>query len=349
MDEQRRELTNAQVVAGAGALAAALAGLVVGLSRRQAPPTPASQAPSDRAEPVAEVEPRRPDSRRRATAVEEIAPIESRARDVVAAGRRAGGRLAVAVDTRALSDAGAAVSTRVDRLARRAREVADLGEQKGHEVARKARTGAQRVGDQTTSTGQEIAAQAAAAAVAGAGRARDIGVSIADAAKERVPQVTHKVSDEVMTTLRDKVGDDIVPQVREIALQAASTALELWQSARERAAEVARTDLKAPAAQAVHTVEVGGERAREASAALAEKAAELGERAKGASRRTAEATVDTGKDTGALLFWAGAAAGLVFYALLSAERREQVTRSAQVIAGQVQELIRDFQGYDDEF
>jgi hypothetical protein len=49
------------------------------------------------------------------------------------------------------------------------------------------------------------------------------------------------------------------------------------------------------------------------------------------------------------LFWGGAGIGLALYALLDAERREQVLRLANEASVQVQELVRDLQGYDDEF
>jgi hypothetical protein len=49
------------------------------------------------------------------------------------------------------------------------------------------------------------------------------------------------------------------------------------------------------------------------------------------------------------LFWGGAGIGLVLYALLDAERRDRVLRLANEASVQVQELVRDLQGYDDEF
>ena len=337
MDEQRDGPTNAQVVGAAGAAAGGLAGLALALGRwREDERRSAAVARlPEEAEEMVDGAMERLRGRRR---VVEVAPevgatTKERERDPVRFGRRRAERQASPAE----ADAAAAG---VDRLRRRAREVTDRGGQRGHEVADKAKEQAQRLGEQTAATAQAIAAQAAAAAVAGAERAREVGTTVAGTAKERVPQVTHKV------------GEEVVPTLREVALQAASAALELWQTARERASE-AQSEL---APQAAHAVAAGGERAREASAAVSEKASELGERAselggraKDVSRRTAEATVETGKDTGAMLFWAGAAAGLVFYALLTPERREQVLRSAQAVTTQVQELIKDFQGYDDEF
>lgn len=187
------------------------------------------------------------------------------------------------------------------------------------------------------SAAQQIAAQAAAAAVARAERALGLGASLADAARDRVPRVTHAV------------GEDIVPSLREVAQHAAATALDLWQAAVERAAEAKAPDLGEPVEQAAEKIAHGGERAKEVTGAVAEKAAELGDRAKDASRRTAEATVATGKETGALLFWLGAAVGIIFWLLLSPERRQRISRFAEEATVQVRELVRDLRGYDDEF
>jgi gas vesicle protein len=49
------------------------------------------------------------------------------------------------------------------------------------------------------------------------------------------------------------------------------------------------------------------------------------------------------------LFWGGAGIGLALYALLDAERRDRVLKLANEASVQVQELVRDLQGYDDEF
>ncbi|MFN8592709.1 MAG: hypothetical protein U0031_14720 [Thermomicrobiales bacterium] len=49
------------------------------------------------------------------------------------------------------------------------------------------------------------------------------------------------------------------------------------------------------------------------------------------------------------LFWGGAGLGLALYALLDAERRDKVLQFANEASVQIQELVRDMQGYDDEF
>ena len=353
MNEQQSQPSNGQVIAAAGAGAAILAGLVIGVGRRRER-TPAALTdvlPKRPVDVVSDVVARQRRFGRRAgnRAADRAAAAEAQARLAGRSGRRRVERIGSVVDRETIADARAAAGEEVQRLKRGARETMERTGERRHEVTGKATRQAQRVAEQTTSSAQEVAAQAASAAVAAAERALDKGISLADAAKERMPQVTQRVSEDVLPSLRGKVTEEVVPSLRDVALQAASSALELWQTARERAVAASHADLEVPTGKASRVVEAGSERAREASTAVAEKASELSDRAKGVSKRTAEATVDTTKDTGALVLWAAAAGGLIFYALLTPERRDQLTRVAQIVTSEAQELIRDFQGYDDEF
>lgn len=49
------------------------------------------------------------------------------------------------------------------------------------------------------------------------------------------------------------------------------------------------------------------------------------------------------------LLWGGAGLGLAIYALMNPERRESILKFANEASIQLQELMRDLQGYDDEF
>lgn len=228
--------------------------------------------------------------------------------------------------------------------------------------------GLQDVKEQATTLAQAIIEQAANRAVYGADKARDA----ASTAKGRVKHAP-------------KVKEEVVPSVRDVALQAATAALELWQAARERAGEVVETAeqvVAEPVSEAerkarsaahllaesadqvadrakhvrkdvrknvtVHADELG-EMARDATKVVAVRADEVTERAKDVTKSAAEATVSTTRDTGATILWSLAAAGIVYYVLLDKDRREQVLKTAQSVIGQVREVIRDFQGYDEEF
>ena len=188
----------------------------------------------------------------------------------------------------------------------------------------------QLVRDQAANLAQAIVEQAANRAVSGAERAR----GVAHNAKERVPS---------------KVGDDLVPSVREVALQAAAAALELWQAARERAEDVvdlAEHEVKDPA---LHAVEEAEQKAKKAASAVVHRADDVSEKAKLVTKSAAETTVSTGKDTVATLVWSAAAAGIVYYVLMDKDRREQVLKTLDAIVVQTREIVRDFRGYDEEF
>ncbi|MFN8660826.1 MAG: hypothetical protein U0075_02975 [Thermomicrobiales bacterium] len=49
------------------------------------------------------------------------------------------------------------------------------------------------------------------------------------------------------------------------------------------------------------------------------------------------------------LLWGGAGVGLAIYAMMDPERREAMLKLANEASVQIQELVRDLQGYDDEF
>jgi hypothetical protein len=194
--------------------------------------------------------------------------------------------------------------------------------------------------DEGLSQAQQIAAQAAAAAVARAERALERGAALADAARHRAPEVRHALP------------EDVVPSLRDVAQQAATAAVERWQAAMDRAAEAAPSELPEPVAHAAHRLKATTGKVKEAPAVAheaAERVEELGGRAKAATRRTAEATVETGKETVAIIFWIGALLGVIFWVLLDERRREQAQRFVSEATTQARELMRDLKGYDDEF
>jgi hypothetical protein len=174
---------------------------------------------------------------------------------------------------------------------------------------------------------------------------RGVGTSIVDTARDRAPKVGQRVS------------DDVVPGLRDLAAQAAATALDLWDATRQRAVDTADLAQDEFAPRAAHALSSGAdtvkgfssaaaERALDASALLKERASDAGARARDSSRHVATATVDSGKDTGAFLLWAGIAGSVVYYALLSPEQRAQVRKVATTILDQGREIAKDIQGAD---
>lgn len=188
------------------------------------------------------------------------------------------------------------------------------------------------VKDHAATLAQAVIEQAANRAVANADRAK----AVAAKAKGRVASA-------------QKASEEVVPSVREIALQAASAALDLWQAARERAEEGVESAEHAIADHAASVVGQAEKRAKHTIELVGGRAGEISEHAKEATKTATDTTVHAGKDTGATIFWTAAAAGVVFYALLDKDRREQVLRIVDTVVGQAREIIRDFQGYDEEF
>lgn len=227
--------------------------------------------------------------------------------------------------------------TRGSNLLKRAHVMAPVD---SNDVAARSSDALHRLGDQASVLAQSVAEQAATAAVSGAERAREVRSTLGEAAKERGPQVSQ---------VSQKVSEEVVPALRDVAVQAASLALELWQAARERAHEASESARHELAPQATGIIGSAERRAGEATHVVAHKAEEAVSRTRDASRHAAQATVDSGKDTGAMFFWAGAATGVILFALMSKERRDQLLKLAESSIGQVREIIHDFQGYDEEF
>jgi len=225
-------------------------------------------------------------------------------------------------------------------------------------------------GKRDKSSAQSMAAQAAAAAIAQAERSLRAKAPALLAAKNRT---------EVLEILQKEVG----PTVRQSAMQAAVAALGLWDGAKERGAEETRDarDWSGGSARrgrgtasdvTEDLADAGRDAADEAGAAAEDLGAHVDERrsflrgrfrSTGENGNRAEPRVeeteqpaeaaseepDEARRSKAGLFWGGAGVGLALYALLDPERRDKVLRFANEASVQVQELVRDMQGYDDEF
>ena len=208
---------------------------------------------------------------------------------------------------------------------------------------------------------EPMASQAAAAALAQVERSlRDKAPALL-AAKNRA---------QVMEILQRDLG----PTLRDAATEAAAAALGFWGSARERG-DAARTraediedEVRLKTREAGEEAEAAAREAMQDAARHLESVRSNGKRRFWRSSQEAQDAVETaeaaakargGHDAADLpeeerrgkagLFWGGAGIGLALYTLLDAERREQVLRLANEASVQVQELVRDLQGYDDEF
>ncbi len=195
------------------------------------------------------------------------------------------------------------------------------------------------------SPAQTAAAQAAAAAVARAERALGMGKHVAGAAKLKSAKVTHSV------------GDEMLPNLREAAQNAASAAVDRLPRGEKG---IDRADLADALDEAVRRVLAHRDDAERTATRLraeaAEQAVAAAAQAEAAAEQAApivadepEAKREQGGKPLAALFWIGSLLGLVVWLLLDERRREQTTRVATEASTQVRELMRDLKGYDDEF
>ncbi len=228
---------------------------------------------------------------------------------------------------------------------------------------------ASRFSGKGAATKDDVASQAAAAAIAHLEKSLKAKAPALLAARNRA---------QVMEILQQDLG----PTIRETATQAAMAALGMWESGRERAKdaagemrETARDASKDVRDKARHlkeevqaetehlaaevsdqedAIRVDGKRrfwraagdGRDAATEEAEQIKAAAQAAEEEARASEKEREHRGKSG---LFWGGAGLGLALYALLDAERRETVLRLANEASVQVQELVRDLQGYDDEF
>jgi cell division septum initiation protein DivIVA len=270
-------------------------------------------------------------------------------------------------------ETGGAVDDEVERL--RA-EVEDLKEQlskAGRRMEKDYRGLTSRFSGKSGPLADVMASQATAAALEQIERALRAKAPALLAARNRA---------QVMDILQKELGST----VRDTAVQAAVAALAKWESGRlgGDAAETARDRARQAAEEARNLAHEIGDAARErldhateevrdASAEAAHDAEsmhangkrrlwwgskDVGDTPAAVSDEAIVESVDAAKteepeEEGhrgkAGLFWSGAGIGLALYALLDEERRDKVLRFANEASVQVQELVRDLQGYDDEF
>ncbi len=172
------------------------------------------------------------------------------------------------------------------------------------------------------STLRDTAVQAAAAALSKWDWTRESGSAV------------HEAEDHARTAANDaresgrRIVDDVADEVERVAEEAAHRA------------ETIQANGKRRFWRASHDA---GDAIAGADAATEETPVAAKEQEKGAEGGDEEHRGKAG------LFWGGAGIGLALYALLDAERRDRVLRLANEASVQVQELVRDLQGYDDEF
>ena len=237
-------------------------------------------------------------------------------------------------------------------------------------MAKQAPATVQKLVDQAAATVLHARGQAVDKSAGGTERVKDIGTTLLDAAKEQIPQIQHRVAEQATPAMQSlstqvhdlaaaggskardvstRVNEDVLPTLRDVALNAASAAVELWEAARERAMEAAQDAQHEVGPVAKYGLAAGTGKAKDASHLLAAKMSDSTVHAKDATRHAADATVMTSRDAGAALLWGAAAAGIIYYGFMDRDRREQTLKTINGMLGGTRELIRDVRGYDAEF
>jgi hypothetical protein len=175
------------------------------------------------------------------------------------------------------------------------------------------------------------------------------------------------------------------PTARDLAMNAAAGALELWQAASERAggpigsaqssvvdsANAIRGSVSDRASSVQSTVSDSAHAIRDTASTVqssvsgtaqsikgtvGDTASAVGSGVTGAARSAGDAskaavstTAQGGKNTVGLVFWTGAAAAIVYYAFLDEELKAKVREVANSALVQAREMLADFQGQDGQF
>jgi hypothetical protein len=263
------------------------------------------------------------------------------------------------------------VEREVERLRSEIEELRKQLGQAGRRADKETLGLASRFGGKSGPIAEAVASEATAAALGQIERALRAKAPALLAARNRA-QVVEILQKELGSTLRDTAvqaavaalgkldwaresADAARDDVREAVNDARDDARRLGDEAANearRAAQEAREAAEA-AAHRAETIQANGKRrfwrsSHEAGDAAASVDAKVEETRAAVDEKEEEAAGEEHRGK-AGLFWGGAGIGLALYALLDEERRDRVLRLANEASVQVQELVRDLQGYDDEF
>ncbi|HEX2281551.1 MAG TPA: hypothetical protein VHG52_07295 [Thermomicrobiales bacterium] len=264
------------------------------------------------------------------------------------------------------------VEREVERLRAEIDELKELLRETGQKLDSETSGLTSRLTGKSSPIAEVMASEAVAAALAQIERTLRAKAPALLAARNKA-QVGEILQKELGSTLRDTAVQAAVAALGKLDLsrgpskaidgaedQARAAANEIQDRSRRLADEVAEQleraaeDARDTADEAMHraeTIQANGKRrfwraSRDAGDAAAGEEPTADETQTVPQEEDATGEEHRGK---AGLFWAGAGIGLALYALLDAERRERVLQVANEASVQVQELVRDLQGYDDEF
>jgi hypothetical protein len=173
-----------------------------------------------------------------------------------------------------------------------------------------------------------------------------------------VEQATSKAMDEAKAsrsrasrfarTARGKTS----PSAREIALNAASGAIELWQAARDRASgtvETVQSTVTDSAAGIKHGAQELTQDAVDRAKSVGSAVGEIPHRAADSGKSAVAGTAKAGRNTLGFAFWTAAAGAIVYYAFMDEQRRNQAREIVMRAISEGRALLSDLQGQDGQF
>lgn len=184
------------------------------------------------------------------------------------------------------------------------------------------------------------------------GSAERASQKAASAPQDIKQRLSHVATPDVSATFSD-IGDKVRTATDAATAEALKARDEAEAEARAARAEAERLkeELAAKLEEMKHAADANGAQSlwsrQEAEQAVTEGPPDLLEEG---SESDAESASDSGGKRGVPgLLWGGAGLGLAIYAMMDPERRESILKMANEASVQMQELVRDLQGYDDEF
>ncbi len=176
---------------------------------------------------------------------------------------------------------------------------------------------------------------------------RELGPTLRDSAVQATMAAVA-----AMEAAREGAGQDLDRRARDAGADARRRADDISETARNlvgklqdsarHTSDSAKETVEPALANGKERLELTGDAIREATA---EQRKAVDEAVSAATER--ESSEERHSKSG--LFWGAASMGLAAYALLDPERRDKILKFANEASVQVQEMVRDLQGYDDEF
>lgn len=190
-------------------------------------------------------------------------------------------------------------------------------------------------------------------ASAGVARTRDGARTVIDALAEGSPEIRDHIRQ-----LWTQISDGARPAAERAAasLPTASDVRATGASVFERLQETVQETVIPSATEALQHVRERVEEGREIAeppagvlAVTSSKAQRAVDRSSHAAQAAVATSKSAAKETVAAAVWMTIAGALVFFVFLSDEQREKIKTAVADAIEQVQLLVRDFQGYEDEF